>query len=164
MRKLIVQMQITLDGFVAGPGGELDWMSPDMDSRQTETLHKLTNNIDTILLGRKMTEGFVTHWENVANNEPDSPEYPYARIFVDTPKIVFSKTVKSMKGNNLTVENGDLTEVISRLKNTPGKHIIVYGGANFVSGLILHELIDELYLVVNPVALAMGLRIFNDRV
>ena len=110
-----------------------------------------------------MTEGFTTYWENVVNNQPHSPEYPYAKTFVDTPKIVFSKTTNSLPGKNVTVENGDLIEAVNNLKKQTGKNIIVYGGANFVSELIKHDLINELYLFVNPVTIGAGLRIFADR-
>src|SRR5438270_4353588 len=120
MKKLVLQMQMTLDGFVAGPHGELDWMGAEMDTKQLHILQELTEGMDTILLGRKMTEGFTTYWENVVDNQPASPEYPYAKIFVDTPKIVFSKTTNSLRGRNVTVENGDLVEAVNRLKKETG--------------------------------------------
>ena len=101
--------------------------------------------------------------EGVVEGEPDSPEYPYAKIFVDTPKIVFSKTVKTMEGKNVTVENGDLVQAINQLKTQSGKDMIVYGGANFVSELIKNKLIDELNFLVNPIAIGKGLPIFNER-
>jgi len=163
MRKLKLQMQMSVDGFVAGPEGQLDWMSSEMDILQLQLLKELTESMDTILLGRKMTEGFITYWENVVDNQPDSPEYPYAKIFVDTPKIVFSKTIKTVNGKNVTVENGGLIEAVSKLKNQEGKDIIVYGGANFVSELIKNNLIDELNLFINPTAIGSGLKIFKDR-
>lgn len=154
---------MTIDGFVAGPEGQLDWMSREMDQMQLELLKELTESMDTILLGRKMAEGFTTYWENVVNNQPRSPEHPYAKIFVDTPKIVFSKTIEAVNGKNAIVENGDLVESINKLKRQEGKDIIVYGGANFVSELIKNDLIDELNLFVNPTAIGNGLKIFNDR-
>lgn len=160
MRKLILQMHMTMDGFVVGPNGELDWMQAEMNPEQLQLLQDLTESMDTIILGRKMTEGFTTYWESVVNNQPDSPEYPYAKKFVDSPKIAFSKTTNSLPGKNLTVENGDLIEAVNNLKKQAGKNIIVYGGANFVSELIKHNLIDELYLFVNPVTIGSGLRIF----
>lgn len=163
MRKLKLQMQMTIDGFVAGTEGQLDWMATEMDPNQLQFLKELTESMDTILLGRKMTDGFTTYWESVVNNQPNSPEYPYAKIFVDTPKIVFSKTIKSVEGKNAIVENGDLTESVNRLKEQEGKDIIVYGGANFVSELIKKNLIDELNLFINPTAIGNGLKIFNDR-
>ena len=75
MRKLKLQVQISVDGFVAGPNGELDWMTPNFDPKLIEFINALTDSSDTILLGRKMTDGFVNYWENVVNNQPDSPEY-----------------------------------------------------------------------------------------
>lgn len=163
MRKLKLQIQISLDGFVAGPTGELDWMSQEMAPEQLQVLQELTDGMDTILMGRKMVGGFTGYWEHVVDNQPDSPEYAYARIFVDTPKIVFSKTVQQVKGKNVTVENGDIVSKVNALKQQPGKDIIVYGGASFVASLIKNNLIDELNLFVNPVAIGNGLKIFNDR-
>ena len=163
MRKLKLQMQMSADGFVGGPDGQLDWMTGDMDPEQLKPLMELTNSMDTIVMGRKMADGFTTYWEDVADNQPHNPEHPYAQIFVDTPKIIFSKTVNAAKGRNVTVENGDLVSVINALKQKEGKDIIVYGGAGFVSSLIDHKLIDELFLFVNPVSLGAGLRIFKGR-
>lgn len=163
MRKLKLQMQMSVDGFVAGPKGQLDWMSPEMDPKQLQFLQELTESMDTILLGRKMANGFTAYWENVVNTQADSPEYPYAKIFVDTPKIVFSKTIKTVDGKNAVVENDDLVESVNKLKTQEGKDIIVYGGANFVSELIKNNLIDELNLFINPTAIGNGLKIFNDR-
>lgn len=163
MRKLKLQMHITLDGFVAGPEGQQDWMSPDVDEKQIELLSKMTDEMDTILMGRKMAKEFTSYWENVADNQPESPEYPYAKIFVDTPKIIFSKSFKSIEGKNTRVENGDLVSVVNDLKKQKGKDLIVYGGAHFVSSLIENNLIDELYLLINPVAIGKGLTIFNGR-
>jgi dihydrofolate reductase len=163
MRKLKLQMQMSLDGFVAGPEGQLDWMSREMNPKQLQLLFELTNTMDTILMGRKMAHGFTSYWENVVNTQPESPEFPYAKIFVDTPKIIFSKTVKSIEGKNTRVENGDLVESVNTLKDQKGKDIIVYGGVNFVSELIKNKLIDELHLFINPTAIGNGLRIFHDR-
>jgi len=160
MRKLKLQMQMTVDGFVAGPQGQLDWMTWEMDEDLIGFITHLTDTSDTILLGRKMTEGFVTYWEGV---KPDSPEYEFAKKMVGMPKIVFSKTVKTMPGKNLRVENGPIAEAVNKLKNQPGKDIIVYGGATFVSSLIENKLIDELNLFVNPVAIGDGMRIFKAR-
>ncbi|MEO8414844.1 MAG: dihydrofolate reductase family protein [Ginsengibacter sp.] len=164
MRKLKLQMQMSADGFVAGPEGQLDWMSSEMDAKQLQFLQELTESMDTILLGRKMTNGFTTYWENVVNTQTESPEYPYAKIFVDTQKIVFSKTIKTVDGKNAIVENGDLVESVNKLKNEEGKDLIVYGGVNFVSELIKNNLVDELNLFINPIAIGNGLKIFNEPV
>ena len=160
MRKLKLQMQITVDGFVAGPEGQLDWMTREMDPKLLELIVHLTDTSDTILLGRKMTEGFITYWESV---KPESPEYEFAQKMVNTPKIVFSNTIKRVDGKNVRVENGPLVAAINALKNQPGKDIVVYGGANFVSSLIENRLIDELNFFVNPIAIGDGLKVFSQR-
>lgn len=154
-------MQITLDGFVAGRGGELDWMTFSTDEKITNRVNELTDSSDTILMGRKMTDGFIDYWSSVLEN-PESPEYDFAKKMIDIPKIVFSKTVKKSKWVNTTVANGDLTEEIEKLKNENGKDIIVYGGADFVSSLIEKNLIDEYHFFINPVAIGEGLSIFGD--
>jgi dihydrofolate reductase len=162
MRKLKLQMQITVDGFVAGPEGQLDWMTFAPDEKLISFINHLTDTSDTILLGRKMTEGFVKYWEHAAT-QPNSPEFEFAQKMVGMPKVVFSRTLKTIEGKNVRVENGPLVEAVNRLKSQPGKDIVVYGGATFVSSLIEHGLIDELNLFVNPVAIANGMRIFSKR-
>ena len=160
MRKLKLQMQITVDGFVAGPDGQLDWTTVDMDEKLLAFIVHLTDTSDTILLGRKMTDGFTAYWESV---QPSSPEYDFAQRMVKTPKVTFSRTVKSVKGQNIRVENGALVDAVNGLKNQPGKDIIVYGGATFVSALIENRLIDELNFFVNPIAIGKGLQVFSQR-
>src|SRR5262245_43098962 len=104
MRKLRRQMQVTVDGFVAGPEGQLDWMArDDQDEKLLAFIVRLTDASDTILLGRKMTDGFVRYWEGV---KPESPEYFFAEKMIETPKVVFSKTVKAVEGKNIRAENG----------------------------------------------------------
>ena len=161
MRKLKLQMQLSVDGYVAGPKGELDWMTWTLDEKLLNYINALTDSSDTILMGRKMTEGFVSYWENVVNNQPDSPEFTFAHKMVDMPKIVFSKIMRTIPGKNVMVENGDLATAVKKLKNQAGKDIVVYGGADFVSSLIKEGLIDEFNFFVNPVMINKGLRIFD---
>ena len=161
MRKLKLQMQLSVDGYVAGPNGELDWMTWTLDKKLEDFINALNDSSDTILMGRKMTEGFVTYWENVVNNQPDSREFNFANKMVDMPKIVFSKTIKSVPGKNVVVENGNLVTAVIDIKNQTGKDIIVYGGADFVSSLVKEGLIDEFNFFVNPVMINKGLRIFD---
>ena len=152
---------MTIDGFVAGPNDEHDWMSFSTDEKSTKRINELTDSSDTILLGRKMTDEFINYWSSVVEN-PDSPEYSFAKKMIDIPKVVFSKTVMESKWINTTVANGDITEEVEKLKNIDGKDIIVYGGASFVSSLIKNNLIDEYHLFVNPVAIGKGKSIFGD--
>ena len=162
MRKLKLQMQITVDGFVAGPDGQLDWMTWAMDPQLVAFINQLTDTSDTILLGRKMTPGFISHWEH-ALTEPGGPEYAFAQKMVGIQKVVFSRTLHHVDGQNVRVHNGDMVEGVQALKRQAGKDIVVYGGATFVASLIEHNLIDELNLFVNPVAISNGLRVFTGR-
>jgi dihydrofolate reductase len=161
MRKLKLQMDMTIDGFVAGPEGQGDWLvDMNEDEKALALLNQIIDTSDTLLLGRKMTKDFVNHWENV---KPDNPEYAFARKMVQTPKIMFSKAVKSVDGENIRVENGPLVETVNQLKAQPGKDILVYGGVTFVSSLLEHHLIDELNFFVHPVTLGKGMQIFAKR-
>src|SRR2546427_11809792 len=105
MRKLKLQVQMTVDGFVAGPEGQLDWMTRDLDEGVLARITQLTDTSDTILLGRKMTEGFINYWEAV---QPASPEYSFARNMVATPKLGFSNTRTRVEGMNARGESGAL--------------------------------------------------------
>ena len=160
MRKLKLQVQMTINGFVGGPKGELDWMTWEWNDKLKNYVTELTDSIDTILLGRKMTEGFISYWTNVLT-KPDDPEYVFAKKMIDTPKVVFTKTLDKSNWKNTTLAKGSLGDEIKKLKEQDGKDIIVYGGANFVSNLIKEELIDEFYLFINHAAIDSGLTIFG---
>ena len=97
MRKLKLQVQITVNGFVAKPGGELDWMTWNWSDDIKAYVTDLTNSMDTIILGRKLAEGFIPYWADVKANA-DHPENEAGKIFTDTPKIVFSKTLINLYG------------------------------------------------------------------
>ncbi len=165
MRKLKLQVQMSVDGFISGPNSEMDWLVWDWDDDLKEYVEEITEPVDCIVLGRKLAQGFIPHWSNVAAN-PDDPEYTSGKKFTDTNKIVFTKTLGWSEWDNTVLAKGDLADEISRLKKQDGSDIIAYGGATFVSALIKQGLIDEFNLFVNPVILGKGMTIFkelNDR-
>ena len=157
-------MQMTIDGLVARPNGELDWMwIGKRDESILQKVIQLADTCDTILMGRKMTPGFIEYWENVVDNEPGSIEHPLAKRMVEMRKIVFSGTRKIIHGRNLEVENGDLATRVHSLKQEAGKDIMVYGGATFTRSLISQDLVDEFYFFIKPVAIGDGLSIFTEQ-
>ncbi|MEP6945299.1 MAG: dihydrofolate reductase family protein [Acidobacteriota bacterium] len=160
MRKLKLQMQLSVDGFVAGPNGELDWMTWDIDEKLGDLINGLIDSSDTIVMGRKMTDGFVNYWTGLLD-KPDDPEYEFAKKMVDTPKVVFTRTLTKSPWANTTVA-GDLVKTINEMKNAEGKDILAYGGAELVSNLIAEDLIDDYYLLVDRAAVGNGLRIFRN--
>ncbi|MGI0043171.1 MAG: dihydrofolate reductase family protein [Nitrososphaeraceae archaeon] len=161
VRKLKLQVQMSVDGYIAGPNGEMDWLIWNWDDKLKKYVNELTKPVDTILLGRKMTNSFISYWSGVMN-KPDDPEYLFAKKMIETPKIVFTKTLNKSEWINTEVSNGDLRAEISRIRNQQGRDIIVYGGASFDSSLIKEKLIDEFYLFINPVAVGTGMPIFKD--
>jgi dihydrofolate reductase len=161
MRKLKLQVQMSVDGYIAGPNSEMDWMVWDWDDKLKRYVDELTEPVDTILLGRKMTDGFISHWSDVMT-KPNDPEYAFAKKMIETPKVVFTKTLNKSQWINTDIATGDLTDEINKLKSQNGRDIIVYGGATFDSSLIKAGLIDEFHLFINPAAIGNGLTLFKD--
>jgi dihydrofolate reductase len=158
MRKLIYSMGASLDGFIAGPGGEIDWSAPD------EELHRFhnqqTQELGAHLCGRRLYEEML-FWETAAE-DPSAPEHvlEFARIWKDLPKIVFSNTLERVEGNARLARDGVAEEVV-RLREQPGRDLGV-GGAGLASSLTTLGLVDEYRVFVSPVVLGGGTRFFPD--
>jgi dihydrofolate reductase len=159
LRKLKLQVQMTVDGFVAGSQGEMDWMIMSMDQGLQRYIQDITENVDCILLGRALAQQCIPVWE--ARLKDPATADAFARKMVNTPKVVFSKAIKALAWDNAVLADGDLEEVVRALKRQPGKDMIAYGGAEFASNLIRLNLIDEYHLFINPVALGSGMAIFQ---
>ena len=152
---------MSIDGCIAGPNGEMDWMVGLLDDKLIKYENEITESIDTILLGRKMTDVFISYWLDLIN-KPDDPWYAFAKKMIEIPKVVFTKTLNKSKWINTDLATDDLTDEIIKLKSRDGKDMVVYGGASFDSSLIKLGLIDEFLLFINPVAIGNGMTIFKD--
>ena len=161
MRKLKLHVAISIDGCIAGPNNEMDWIDFTWNDKLREYEDRLHEPVDTIILGTKMTNEFISYWSNVMN-KPEDPEHSFAKKMMETPKIVFTKTLNKSELPNTKIATGDLKDEITKLKSQEGGDIIVYGGASFDSSLIKENLIDEFYLFINPVAIGNGKTIFKD--
>lgn len=157
MRTLKLQMQLSVDGYVAGPNGEMDWMAWDWGDDIKQYVTILTKNVDTIVLGRKMAEGFIPHW-TAAAQAPDADEF--TNKMVDLQKVVFSKTLTESPWENTKVI-ADLVEGIKKLKTTAGADIMAYGSAGLASALIKEGLVDDFHFFINPAAIGEGMPIFK---
>jgi dihydrofolate reductase len=167
MRKLKLQVQMSIDGYMASPNGELDFMTWDWDDELKKFVSELHTTVDCIVMGSHMAPGFMPYWAGVAA-DPKNPEYALGKVLHEIPKVVFSKTLKSSdeptkNWTNTTINNGKLTDEINKLKKLQGKDLIVYGGSEFVSNLIKENLIEELYLFINPSSLGEGLKVFTGK-
>jgi dihydrofolate reductase len=157
MRKLVLQMDVSVDGYVAGgpkdPGADESVEAgehPDVTARKLE----LMRGVGLHVMGRVTYQEMAAYW-------PTSP-HVYALVMNDVPKVVFSKTLTTADWPVTRIASGDLSEEIERLKAEPGGDIIAYGGASFAQALCRHGVVDEYRLVVNPTALGSGAPMFKD--
>ena len=155
MRKLILKMHVSIDGYVrAADGDVMDWVFRSFDDElkqwEVESLWRASAHI----MGRKVYDEMAAYW-------PTSTE-PYAPPMNEIPKIVFSRSITRAEWVNTQISNGDLEEEVKRLKQEDGKHILAHGGAEFAQALSARKLIDEYHLIVHPVALAGGLPLFTE--
>jgi len=146
---------MSIDGFIAGTNGEMDWLEWNWDDHLKNYVRQITETVDCIVLGRKLAEGFIPYWAT-------HPEEEGADTINRLAKIVFTKTMEQTDRKNTTLSKVDIVEEITHLKKQDGKDIIVFGGADFISALIKHRLIDEFYFLVNPTLLGKGRTIFKD--
>jgi dihydrofolate reductase len=153
-------MQTSIDGYVAGPNGEMDWMLTNWDDELKARVTALTDPVDTILLGRKLAEGFIPYWKS---SPPDEDPRGIDK-FTTTPIVVFSKTLTESQWDNADLATGDIVDEINQLKQENGGDIMAYGGANFAASLIRNHLVDDYHLFVNPTAIAQGMPIFTDMI
>lgn len=159
MRKVKLQMQVSLDGYVGGPNGEMDWMTWNWDEELTQYVGGIIQTVDLIVLGRVLAEGFIPVWkERLDNGDID----PFSQKMVDIPKVVFSRVFTESPWANTAMANGDIVADMEQIKKLPGGDIMVYGGAGLASAMIKNNLIDEYHLFVNPVLTGSGLSIYND--
>lgn len=146
---------MSVDGYIAGPNGEMQWMVWNWDEELKNYIKEITEPVDCIVLGRKLAQGFIPYWAS-------NPEFEGADKINNTPKVVFTKTLGKSEWKNTVLAKGELKDEITNLKKQEGKDIIAYGGASFVSSLIRQDLIDEYHLLINPTAIGNGMPIFKE--
>jgi dihydrofolate reductase len=158
MRKLIYSMNPSLDGFIAGPAGNIDWTVPDDEVFRVHI--EQTRELGGHLLGRRLYETMV-YWETVDQDPAASePILEFARIWQALPKVVFSRSLEAVEGNTRLLRDG-LGEEVARLKAQEGNDLGV-GGAGLAGACARLGLIDEYRLFVSPVVLGGGTRFFPE--
>jgi dihydrofolate reductase len=159
MRKVVLQMQVTLDGYVGDKDGNVEWAFPCFDDEFTEWGVESLQQAGVHVMGGITGRGLADYWPRPDIEERDRP---FAPAMNEMPKVVFSNTLDGLDWHDTRIAKGDLTEEINRLKQAPGKHILVHGGASFAQSLSRLGLIDEYQLVVHPVVLGSGLPLFPE--
>ena len=145
MRNIILQLAVSLDGYIEGPSGEFDWCFTDQDYGMTNFVRR----IDALFLGRKSYELVKSMGGATPPGFPPLKEY------------VFSKTLSQLEGDR-TVVNGDLVKNVNEIKKAPGKDIWLYGGASLTTAFINAGLVDEMILAVHPILLGSGKPLFQN--
>ena len=150
MRKLILGLAITLDGYIEGPNGEYDWCFTDQDYGLTDFFGR----IDAIFIGRKSYEIAQQHSKN--NNGETIPGMP------PLTEYIFSNTLTSVKEGAILV-TGDSMTAARKIKNQPGKDIWLFGGASLYDAMMTAGLVDEIWMSVHPILLGSGKRLFHEQ-
>ncbi|USD83560.1 dihydrofolate reductase family protein [Bacillus safensis] len=153
-RRVILDLAVTLDGFIEGPNGEVDWciMDPDMDFNQ------FLNQIDTILYGRK---SYDIWGQYIPKNEDSDTDKEMWRLVHSKEKYVFSRTQKETDNRAIFI-NDNIVEEVNKLKKKPGRDIWLYGGSSLITTFINLGLVDEFRLSVHPIILGEGKPLFID--
>ncbi|RWA63432.1 dihydrofolate reductase family protein [Mesorhizobium sp.] len=169
MKKLILQMQMSVDGFV-GADEDHRWQlwewgdDSAWDEELKQDFNAVFTTIDIILLSRKMAEeGYLNHWGRAARKYPRDRFYAFAQRIVEAEKVVASDKLQASRWERTRVVSGDLPREVNALKAGEGGNIAVFGGAGFAAALISAGLIDEFQLFINPAVLGSGRRIFDQR-
>jgi dihydrofolate reductase len=156
MGKIIVSNYVTLDGYFAGPNGEIDWFV--WDKELAEASKELLNSMDTLLFGRVTYELMASYWPTVSSQTEDP-------VIIDAmnnlPKIVFSRTLDKIEWNNSRLIKNKIVERVATLKQEPGKDMVIYGSGSIVSAFAQAGLIDDYWIFVNPVVLGSGKVLFK---
>jgi len=156
MRKVILFNMVSLDGFFAGPDGNIDWHN--VDNEFNEFALEQMETVSTLLFGRVTYELMASYWPTPAAAEDD----PVVAERMNTmPKIVFSRTLARAEWQNTRLINENIAIEISKLKQQDGKDLIIFGSANLAGSLIQNGLIDEIRIMVNPIILGSGRSLFG---
>lgn len=157
MRKFKLQVQTSIDGYMAGPNGQAGGMDVPFTEDVYAYMDALTESVDCIVLGRKTAEGFIPAWASRPEDEPEA----LIDWINNTPKVVISNTLTTSPWENAVVAGGGIVETVNQLKAQSGGDLIAYGGGTLVSSLIANNLLDDLYLFVNPTAFGGGMPVFG---
>lgn len=161
MRKLVLFMHTSLDGFVAGPNGEMDWIS--VDDEIFENVGNETKAADTALYGRVTYQMMESYWPT-AGTQPNASKHDieHSQWYSRVTKVVLSKTMNLNAQKNTIVLAQNIPDKINALKQKPGKDIIIFGSPSASHSLMSESLIDAYWLFINPILLGSGIPLFSN--
>lgn len=154
MKKLIFQMSVSLDGYVEGPNHEIDWhlVDEEFNAYAVEVLQAT----DVLIMGRRTYELMAGYWPTAADNDPVVKEK-----MNNTPKLVFSRTLKKVEWQNSRLAVGSIADEVARLKQVPGDGLLPVGGSELAASFLEQGLMDELRIILTPILLGGGKTVFD---
>ena len=160
MRKLVVFMHVTLDGFVAGPNGEMDWIN--IGDEIFDYAGRQTDSADTAMYGKNTFLMMNGYWPTAAN-QPNASKHDiqHSNWYNQVEKVVLSKTLNEKDYPEIKVIRNNPETEINKLKQKPGKNILIFGSADAVHSLMSLNLIDDYWLMINPVIIGQGIPLFK---
>lgn len=161
MRKVVLFMHVSLDGFAAGPKGELDFLTYDEELVQYAA--DLVKTVGSPVYGRTTYQLMESYWPTVLT-KPDAPKHAqeHAQWVENIPKIVFSRTLNEVTWNNTRLIKDNVSDEVRKLKQEPGKDLAIFGSPGLATTFMKEGLIDEYKLTVHPVILGNGLSVFKS--
>jgi dihydrofolate reductase len=161
MRKVVVSLHVTLDGFAAGSNGEMDWIK--FDDRLFDFVKVLTNNANTALYGRKTWQMMEAYWPT-AGSKPDATKHDkeHSEWYNLVNKVVLSKSFQGKQQDKTEFLGDNIKNRLEMLKKSEGKDILIFGSPSVVRLLMEYNLIDEYWLFINPVILGKGISIYGN--
>lgn len=161
MKRITASLHISLDGFAAGPNGEMNWIR--LDEALFDYVKNLTDDADTALYGRVTWQMMEAYWPE-AGNKPGAGKHDkeHSEWYNKVNKVVISESMKDKQKAKTTFISGNINERIRLLKRQAGKNIVIFGSPSVVRNLMTENLIDEYWLFVNPVILGKGISIFGS--
>jgi dihydrofolate reductase len=162
MRKVLLWIGMSLDGFTSGTDEQLDWLVPlAIKPEPNAHYERLRKRCDTILLGRVNYEGFLGYWPRVKDDPKASRnDVEISRFLDDVPKVVFSRTLREVTWKNARLAKGDAAEEVAALKRAPGKDLLIQNSTRLTQSLLAAGLVDELHMIIAPAALGAGRALF----
>jgi dihydrofolate reductase len=159
MKKIVVCMHTSLDGFVGGPNGEMDWIH--VDDEMFEYAGKQTDEADTALYGRVTYEMMESYWPTAAD-QPGATKHDiqHSHWYNNVAKIILSRTMSDENLKNTRIIRDNISNQVAELKQQPGKNILIFGSPTAVHSLLAENLVDEFWLFINPVILGQGIPLF----
>jgi len=161
MKNVILFVHTSLDGFVAGPQGEMDWIT--VNDEIFDFVTHLTDETDMALYGRVTYEMMEDYWPT-AGDQPNASRHDieHSKWYNNIPKVVLSRTISGKESANIQIISDHLADEIDRLKQDDGKNILIFGSPSAAHALMAEGLVDGYWLFVNPVLLGQGIPVFKN--